>query len=324
MSIFLLALAAPAASAAPTGETGAAAATEVAAAAALPSFKLSAADTYRYHGRRYVLPGSRLKVSGSVNAELAGERIKVEVYRGERKLYTRSVTLRSSGGKAVFRLTWKAGKRGSYRLRVDLSDSQAALADEGSSLRIKSVRTDIHHGSRGVAVRLFQSKLRHLHYVVPLNGRFDDATGRALMAYRKVTGMSRTFTAGKSVARKLAAGKGRFHLRRPKAGRHVEVSIRRQVMVFADKGRVVRIYHVSTGAPGTPTVRGSYNVYMKDAGTNAKGMVMSSYFIRGYAIHGYASVPPYNASHGCVRVPVPNAASIFRWVHMGTKVITYY
>jgi lipoprotein-anchoring transpeptidase ErfK/SrfK len=80
---------------------------------------------------------------------------------------------------------------------------------------------------------------------------------------------------------------------------------------------------MSSGSPATPTVRGSFRVYRKDLGTNAKGMVNSSYFIRGYAIHGYAEVPPYNASHGCLRVPVPDAMSIFRWVHQGTRVDTY-
>jgi lipoprotein-anchoring transpeptidase ErfK/SrfK len=95
-------------------------------------------------------------------------------------------------------------------------------------------------------------------------------------------------------------------------------------MAFANKGKVVRIYHVSTGAPATPTVRGTYRVYMKDPGTNAKGMVKSSYFTGGYAIHGYAEVPVYNASHGCVRVPVPSAGSIYAWVHMGTRIDTYY
>ena len=40
-------------------------------------------------------------------------------------------------------------------------------------------------------------------------------------------------------------------------------------------------------------------------------MVHSSYFIRGYAIHGYPSVPNYPASHGCLRVPIPNALQIF-------------
>ena len=52
-------------------------------------------------------------------------------------------------------------------------------------------------------------------------------------------------------------------------------------------------------------------------------MVHSSYFIRGYAIHGYPSVPAYNASHGCLRVPIPDAMAIFNWVNYGTRVDVY-
>jgi len=36
-----------------------------------------------------------------------------------------------------------------------------------------------------------------------------------------------------------------------------------------------------------------------------------------------ASVPPYNASHGCLRVPIPNAWSIYTWVRMGDIVDVY-
>ena len=47
-------------------------------------------------------------------------------------------------------------------------------------------------------------------------------------------------------------------------------------------------------------------------------MVHSYYFIGGYAIHGYAVVPNYAASHGCLRVPIPNALQIFDWIeHRG-------
>jgi lipoprotein-anchoring transpeptidase ErfK/SrfK len=52
-------------------------------------------------------------------------------------------------------------------------------------------------------------------------------------------------------------------------------------------------------------------------------MVDSNYFIRGYAIHGYAEVPTYAASHGCIRVPVPNAYSIFRWIDLGDRIFVY-
>ena len=52
-------------------------------------------------------------------------------------------------------------------------------------------------------------------------------------------------------------------------------------------------------------------------------MVDSNYFIRGYAIHGYAEVPTYAASHGCLRVPIPDAAAIYAWVQTGTPVDVY-
>lgn len=144
------------------------------------------------------------------------------------------------------------------------------------------------------------------------------------MAFRKVAGMQRTFEAGEEVFRRLARGQGAFRVRYPRHGRHVEADLGKQVLALIEHGRVQRIYPISSGAPVTPTILGSFRVYLKTPGTNAKGMVHSSYFIRGYAIHGFASVPPHPASHGCLRVPVPDAASIFAWVRHGTTVDTYY
>ena len=63
------------------------------------------------------------------------------------------------------------------------------------------------------------------------------------------------------------------------------------MLALINGNKVERIYHTSSGKPSTPTVRGKFHVYLKTPGTNAKGMVDSNYFIRGYAIHGYADVP---------------------------------
>jgi lipoprotein-anchoring transpeptidase ErfK/SrfK len=52
-------------------------------------------------------------------------------------------------------------------------------------------------------------------------------------------------------------------------------------------------------------------------------MFYSSYFIGGYAIHGYVSVPAYPASHGCLRVPLPDAIPIIRWLSVGDFVDVY-
>ena len=47
------------------------------------------------------------------------------------------------------------------------------------------------------------------------------------------------------------------------------------------------------------------------------------YFLRGFAIHGYPSVPAYPASHGCVRVPMWIAPSLFAGYGPGASITIY-
>ena len=179
-------------------------------------------------------------------------------------------------------------------------------------------------GTRGRSVRSMQDRLKALGYVIGQYGVNDGRTQRAVLAFRKLAGMARTSSADPAFFRALISGKGRFKVRYPRHGRHVEGDIGHQVLaLIGSGGKVERLYPMSSGTGGTPTILGTYRVYRKDPGTNAKGMVASSYFIRGYAIHGYASVPTYNASHGCMRVPIPDAYPIFNWIQMGTIVDTY-
>ena len=48
------------------------------------------------------------------------------------------------------------------------------------------------------------------------------------------------------------------------------------------------------------------------------------YFLRGFAIHGYPSVPAYPASHGCVRVPMWIAPSLYGQFTYGQSVYVYW
>jgi peptidoglycan hydrolase-like protein with peptidoglycan-binding domain len=189
---------------------------------------------------------------------------------------------------------------------------------------VRFVQVNLGPGAQGPSVRLLQSELNVLHYAVPLSGVFDEGTGRTLIAYRKMTGLERVPYAGRRVFELLAHGAGSFHVRYPGDGRHVEADLTRQVLAeIGPGGHVQTLYTMSSGKPSTPTVIGRFRVYMKTLGTNSHGMVDSNYFIRGYAIHGYAEVPTYAASHGCLRVPIPNAAGIYAWVREGTPVDVY-
>ena len=92
----------------------------------------------------------------------------------------------------------------------------------------------------------------------------------------------------------------------------------------ADGDKPLQTYGVSTGKSSTPTVRGQFQFYLRQPGYNAEGMYFSTYFHGGYAVHGYASVPPtYPASHGCVRVPIPDALHIYNSVALGEDIFVY-
>lgn len=188
---------------------------------------------------------------------------------------------------------------------------------------VARMKGSLRVGMHGPAVRLLQDELARLRYAVPVSGRFDAATGRAVLAFRKVVGLERIESANAGVFQRLQHGAGHFKVRYPGDGKHVEGDLSKQVLVEVEHGKVRRIYTMSSGKPSTPTVLGRFHVYSKTPGTNSEGMVDSNYFIRGYAIHGYAEVPPYAASHGCLRIPIPDAPAVFAWVQVGNPVDVY-
>ena len=66
-----------------------------------------------------------------------------------------------------------------------------------------------------------------------------------------------------------------------------------------------------------------WRIYRKDPGYNAIGMLDTLYFIGGYAVHGYHSVPPYQASHGCARIPLWAAHGVYSRWHTGDVVYVF-
>ena len=293
-----------------------------AAAAKAAPMSLWPRSGLRDRGRHYAIKGHRVRVAGTVRPYVPGQSVTVTVAHGRRSANLRGV-IRKAGRNGRFVVAFTARRSGRYvvRARHEATPEQGEMT--ARAVTVRSIVARVRRGSSGRHVRLMQRGLARLGYVTPRGGRFDTATARALTAFRKVNGMARRPTAGRSVLGKLFRGAGGFALRYPQAGKHVEFDWSRQVLVLARGGRAERIYHASSGTMVTPTVFGSYQFYRKQPGTNAKGMVHSNYFIRGYAIHGYKSVPNYPASHGCIRVPIPNALSISRWIALGDRISVY-
>jgi hypothetical protein len=274
--------------------------------------------------RSTILAGSRVRVRGTVGAYVPNETVMVRVASNGHKLHAEQVTIQAGpDGSGTFLLSYRATRTGRLVVRAvhDPTPALDALDAVGRSVDVLPRRVGPRSGR--TAVRALQRRLRRLGYVVGARGAYDARTARAVLAFRKVTGMPRRFDASSSLMRAIAHGAGSFRIRRPAHGRHIEADLSRQVIALISGGRVERIYPVSSGAPSTPTIRGAFRVYAKTPGTNFKGMVDSAYFSGGYATHGYFSVPAFPASHGCLRVPIPDARSLFRWIRIGTRVDVY-
>jgi hypothetical protein len=282
--------------------------------------------TYKIHSglatskMRYLAPQQLVVVRGRVTPAVAGEVLTLYAIRGKKssKAVRRKV---KAGGRFEFR--FKVGNAGRLRFVIKhrASALQAAFRTRDKGVMVVDWRAGA--GERGVKVLMLQRALLSEGYATPVTGYYDDGTARAVLAFRKANELGRDGYATGEVYGKLLREEGAYQLRYPKAGKHVEFDWSRQVLVLAQNGKPYRTYHTSSGAPATPTVFGTYHFYLKTPGTNAKGMVDSSYFIRGYAIHGYSSVPAYPASHGCLRVPIPNAAQIYNWVDIGDPIYLY-
>jgi L,D-transpeptidase catalytic domain/Putative peptidoglycan binding domain len=273
---------------------------------------------------RYYAQGQKAVVRGRVSQFVPNQVVRIHLVRKGKSV--RSLTaavIPGRNGTGRFYKGFEVKRRGTLRVVIKHAATPEQPAFRARDQRIGVVRWSAGAGARGTPVLLMQRRLQKLGFAVPVTGYFDDGTARAVTAFRKTNNMGNSGLASSDVFSMLFHRRGAFKLRYPRAGRHVEFDWSRQVLVLADKGRAWRTYHASSGTAATPTVFGTFRFYRKDLGTNGVGMVDSSYFIRGYAIHGYPSVPLYPASHGCIRVPIPNARDIYDNISLGEKIFVY-
>jgi N-acetylmuramoyl-L-alanine amidase len=249
--------------------------------------------------------GSELTVSGRVLPHQAG---RVVVRAGGRTYRARV----NRSGRFRARLT--AGTPGRMRLQVVLRPAKGYVrASRGIVLRFKI--PPLSYGARSPAVNVLERRLASLGYALRRVDRlYASDTSDAVLAFQKVTGLPRTGRVDSRTWRALGIA------RRPAPrfrGSHIEVYKGRQVAFEVRDGRIVAITHVSTGATGN-TPLGTWHVYRKVTGWDWV-LWYPLYFLRGFALHGYPSVPPYPASHGCVRMPMWFAPGLSaRWPYGAT------
>ena len=187
-----------------------------------------------------------------------------------------------------------------------------------ATLELQVVVPRLALGDHGASVRLLENRLAELHYAVKRDGVFGSEDLEAMYAFEKAEGLPRTGTVDASVWRRLEhATIPRAHY----AGDHVEIDKTRQLLFIVRDGKVALTVATSTGATGN-TPLGEWRVYRKVAGFDWV-LYYPSYFLRGFAIHGYPDVPPYPASHGCVRIPMWLAPEIYPKIPESSAIYIY-
>jgi hypothetical protein len=179
-------------------------------------------------------------------------------------------------------------------------------------------------GDSGPGVANLQHRLISAGYWLPgIDGFYGDSTTQAVYAFQKANGLPRDGNIGPEDRGALDAG------RRPvphsTSGDLVEVDKGRQLLFIIRGGQMHWTFNTSTGnnAPYssggatyravTPEGRFTFSRAIDGHRTSHLGtLYRPRYFTSaGHAIHGSPSVPPFPASHGCVRLS--NAAINHIW-----------
>jgi hypothetical protein len=164
------------------------------------------------------------------------------------------------------------------------------------------------------------------YWTGPIDGRLDDGTRAALIAFQKWEG--REITGKLTIAEIEAIRNATGPKPRDTGYEHVEVDVDRQVLMLVKDDDSVRVLPVSTGTGKDFMDEGQMSVVVYDKTFGwENGQLGSVYYANyisgGVAIHGYLSVPNQPASHGCIRIPMFAAREVSDLLPKGTIVLVY-
>jgi peptidoglycan hydrolase-like protein with peptidoglycan-binding domain len=170
-------------------------------------------------------------------------------------------------------------------------------------------------GATGPAVSYAQLRLLAIGYWLPaVDGAFGPLMQQAVYAFQKANGLPRT-GAIDPLTQAVMRTAARPHARST-SGPMIEIDKTRQILMIVLNGAVRYTLNTSTGSdiPYTldgvrytaHTPEGMFTVIRQVDGPDhgpLGTLWRPKYFTwTGIAVHGYTSVPPYPASHGCARV----------------------
>ncbi len=289
------------------------------------------------HADLAVSPAFMLAVRPSVTVAFAGHetldgKLSVVAHIRPASAGTLSLTVRRPGGIVKTASGDDLVVPLDTRVPGDVMVTAAARAAPGWSPARTTASTTVAYpqlaqGASGSPVSTLRARLAALGYETPpAGGTFDSSLLDTVYAFQKVQGLPRTGIVSAAVWARLThplPARPRY----PGPADHLEVDIVHQVLYVVRGGRVTTIVPVSTaGVAGDYTPTGRFAIYRKVTGFDPSPLGTlydPMYFTGGYAIHGNPSVPPFPASHGCIRVPMWIAPLLYATNDYGETVYVY-
>ncbi len=193
----------------------------------------------------------------------------------------------------------------------------------------------LERGAEGPHVVALQHRLATAGYRPGApDGAFGGATYQAVLAFQKHHGLERD---GVFRPEHWELLDQRPTVRARSEPDRVEIDLERQVLYFVTSNRVDFVLPVSSGNGATftnyagnqvraRTPEGRFEFYFQRPyhHTSYLGAMYKPYYFRGgYAIHGSPSVPPWPASHGCVRVTNGDMDFLRQYLDLGMPIYVY-
>jgi lipoprotein-anchoring transpeptidase ErfK/SrfK len=119
----------------------------------------------------------------------------------------------------------------------------------------------------------------------------------------------------------------------PLGEKWIDINLSEQKLYAYEGETLVNWFWVSTGLPNTPTVTGTYYVWIKllyddmvGPGYYLPDVPYVMYFYKGYGIHGtyWHNNFGYPMSHGCVNMETSEAGWLYNWAFVGIPINVHY
>jgi hypothetical protein len=248
--------------------------------------------------------------------------VKITIYRGHAVVKTIRLSGVAVNAKRICDYRVRLAN-GAYTWVVSATDAAGNVQRTAGRRGLRVVTRVVHTTADA------QRCLAALHYLPSgaVSGVDDYRTQQALTAFQAWTGLARDGRDGPKTRAALEVASPPKPRRVSATGHYAEVFRSLGVLLCVSGGKLVRVVHCSTGRPSLPTPAGHFSVYLKalDWWTTQylDWMPFASFFSAGDAIHGFPDVPAYPASHGCVRISMPEAAWVYTFMYYGAAVIIY-